>query len=563
MALTITKNIEKSVKPLIGWEKSNEVVKIGADGTPTKRIDLIAENVAINSLEKYCSAILISEEIGFKKIGKSNPEYVIVLDPVDGTYNSLKDIPFYSASIAIGRIANSSDEPENIVKNLKMKDLEVGVVRNIATGDTYYAKKGSGAYFLRKDEKKAISISNTQNLTESSIGLFAHDISTETLDFIKDRKFRRIRLFGSIALEMCYVARGSLDAFINVNESTRLCDIAAGYVIIKEAGGLVTDKNGQEVNLDLDVNAKVSIICSNETLHKKLVGIFGNKWRIKPTNIGIISRIDKEESIELAVNVINYLESKGIKYALDPGTYNALESRLSKKCDLINKIEDISHMISIGGDGTVLRASKMIKGNEIPIICINMGTVGFLTEFSKEDVFSAIDSVISGSYKIEKRTKLLSFLKFSDGKQQILPDSLNEVVITTKHPAKMLHFEVYINGNLVEDVRADGIIVSTPNGSTAYSLSAGGPIIEPTVDGFVIVPICPFKLSSRPLVVNANSEIKIKILKKSTLIVVDGNIEFEAKAGDELVIRKSESYAYFVKGDNFYSKLKKLSLMEN
>lgn len=562
MALTITKNIEKSIKPLIGWEKSNEVVKIGADGTPTKRIDLVAENTAISSIEKFGSAILVSEEIGFKKIGKNNPEYVIVLDPVDGTYNSLKDIPFYSASIAIGRLNGNTEKPDELIKNLKMKDLEVGVVRNIATGDTYYAKRGQGAYFLKKDEKKAISISNTSNLKDSSIGLFAHDISGETLDFIKDRKFRRIRLFGSIALEMCYVARGSLDAFINVNETTRLCDIAAGYVIIKEAGGYVTDKNGQEINLSLDVNSKTSIICSNEILHKKLVGIFGNKWSLKPTNIGIVSRIDREESTELALNVINYLESKGIKYALDIGTYDALKSRLPEKCNIITKIEDISHVISIGGDGTVLRTSKMINGNEIPIICINMGTVGFLTEFSKEDVFFAIDSVASGSYKIEKRTKLLSFLRFSDGKQQILPDSLNEVVITTKNPAKMLHFEVHINGGMVEDVRADGIIISTPNGSTAYSLSAGGPIIEPTVDGFVIVPICPFKLSSRPLVVNANSEIKIKILKKSTFIVVDGNIEFEAKAGDELVLRKSESYAYFVKGDNFYNKLKKLSLME-
>jgi NAD+ kinase len=134
-------------------------------------------------------------------------------------------------------------------------------------------------------------------------------------------------------------------------------------------------------------------------------------------------------------------------------------------------------------------------------------------------------------------------------------------VITTKNPAKMMHFEVYIDGSLVEDVRADGIIVSTPNGSTAYSLSSGGPIIEPTVEGFVIVPICPFKLSSRPLVVNANSEIKIKLLKKSTYVVIDGNTEFEAKKGDEIILRKSESNAYFVKGDNFYNKLKKLSLM--
>jgi NAD+ kinase len=238
------------------------------------------------------------------------------------------------------------------------------------------------------------------------------------------------------------------------------------------------------------------------------------------------------------------------------------DSIIPSNCDLIENIDDISHMISIGGDGTVLRASKITNGNEIPILCINMGTVGFLTEFSKEDVFKAIDEVINGNYEIEKRTKLMGFIRFKDGSQKILPDALNEVVVTTKNPAKMLHFEVYVNGNFVEDVRADGIIISTPNGSTAYSLSAGGPIVEPLVDGFIIVPICPFKLSSRPIVVDGNSEIKIKILKKSTLVVVDGDVEEIARMGDELILRKSDNYAYFVKGSNFYSKLKKLGLME-
>ena len=142
--------------------------------------------------------------------------------------------------------------------------------------------------------------------------------------------------------------------------------------------------------------------------------------------------------------------------------------------------------------------------------------------------------------------------------QKILPDALNEVVLITKSPAKMIHFEVYVNGEIVERVRADGLIISTPTGSTAYSLSAGGPILEPAVDAFIIVPICPFKLFSRPIVVDGNSEIKIKILKKSVLIVIDGNIEGFGKKGDELIFRKSDSYTYFVKGKPFYGKLKKL-----
>lgn len=255
MAIKMTESIEKGVKPLIGWEKSDEVVKIGADGTPTKRIDLIAENIAINFLEKYGGAILISEEIGMKKIGNNEPEYIVVLDPIDGTYNALNDIPIYSVSVAMGKIKSENLEKyknyDELLNNSTLSDLEVGVVKNIATGDIYYAQNGKGAYILKNGEKqeKQIRVSETKNLKDSSVGVFSYGLSPNTLAFIKDRKVRRIRLFGSIALEMSYVARGALDAFINVNETTRLCDIAAGYIIIKEAGGKITNKDGKPINL--------------------------------------------------------------------------------------------------------------------------------------------------------------------------------------------------------------------------------------------------------------------------------------------------------------------------
>jgi NAD+ kinase len=653
IAIKVAENIEKGIKPLIGWEKSNEIVKIGADGTPTKRIDIIAENIAINSIEKYCNALLISEEIGFKKIGNGNPKYVIVLDPIDGTYNALNDIPIYSVSVAIGKLTqivekyglynntikntgldaihkyigeinytyntndnvdysyknsnckinsknnaknntyhdggNNVDSTNNIdwssvLNNLTIGDLCAGVVKNIATGDTYFAEKGGGAYIVENGEKTKIVVSNTSNLKDASVGVFAYGLTTNTLDFIKDRKVRRIRIFGSAALEMCYVARGALDAFINVNKTTRLCDIAGGYVVLKEAGGIITDNNGKSLNMGLNVHEKTSIICSNKKLHKKFVGIFGNKWMLKPTKFGIISRVDRVDAVKLVFDIINYLDSKNIKYALESEVYSLINTINNKHADntnnvntnnvntnssanknlkyeLMNDLNDISHIISIGGDGTILRTSRIIDGNEIPIIPINMGTVGFLTEFDKTKVFDAIDKIINGNYEIEKRTKSSGLIKYDDGSQKILPDALNEVVIITKSPAKMLHFEVHVNGNFVEDVKADGLIISTPTGSTAYSLSAGGPILEPAVDAFVIVPICPFKLFSRPLVVDGNSEIKIRLLKKDTLVVVDGSVECEAKKGDEIILRKSNSYAYFVKGYNFYAKLRKLSVI--
>ncbi|HIP34688.1 MAG TPA: bifunctional NADP phosphatase/NAD kinase, partial [Methanothermococcus okinawensis] len=413
IARRVVDSIEKGIKPLIGWERSGEVIKIGADGTPTKRIDVIAENIAVNSIERYCNAILISEEIGVKKIGEEPPEYLIVLDPIDGTYNALNNLPIYSVSIAMGEIPQEIGDSKDIlhiVRSMNIEDLKLGMVKNIATGDIYYGIVNSGAYILEKNERewKKIKVSDTKNLKDASLGVFAYGLTTNTLNFIKDRKVRRIRIFGSVALEMCYVARGALDAFINVNKTTRLCDIAGGYVILKEAGGVITDRDGKPISMKLDIHERTSLICSNTALHQKLVGIFGNKWMLKPTRFGIISRLDKEEALDLVIQVINYLESRGIDYLLERELYNTLKDKVDirkYKGKVMEDLKDVSHMLSIGGDGTVLRTSRLIGGNEIPIISIDMGTVGFLTEFSRDGVFKAIDMVIKGNYEIEKRTK--------------------------------------------------------------------------------------------------------------------------------------------------------------
>ena len=610
IAKDIAKNIEKGVKPLIGWEKGTEIVKIGADGTPTKRIDLIAENIAINSLEKKCSAILISEEIGYKQIG-NNPKYIIVLDPIDGTYNALNDIPVYSVSVALGKLnnellgngiedsiknikninsnnnSNSSNNSnsnnnsnnsnnnyyEKILNKLTIDNLSVGVVRNIATGEVYCAEKGKGSFVIKNNIKKKISPSNISNLSEASVGVFAYGLTTNTLDFIKDRKVRRIRILGSAALELCFVARGSLDGFINVNNTTRLCDIAGGYVILKEAGGKITNRDGKPINMPLNINAKSSIICSNEILNKKFVGIFGNKWKLKPTKFLIVSRTDREDAINLSKKIINYLEKNNVNYSLDEELFKILENNINNKYKnknnkeiLFNNIKNISHIISIGGDGTVLKCIRLADNNEIPIISINKGTVGFLAEFSEENVFNIIDKVIKGNYEIEKRTKLGGYINkiINNNTNQIkIHDALNEIVLASKYPSKMVQFKVYINGNFVEDIRADGLIVSTPTGSTAYSLSAGGPIVEHNINGFIIVPICPFKLSSRPLVVKGSSEIKIKIVRKEALLSIDGIIEGELNCNDEIILRKSDSYGYFVKGVGFYENLRKLSILDS
>ncbi len=552
IAFKLVDEIDKKIKPIIGWEKADKTVKIGADGTPTKMIDLIAENIAINILEKY-GGILLSEEIGIKVLGE--PEYIYILDPIDGTYNALKQIPIYSTSVGIikvkekdKKILKNSDERfinKYIEKNYTINDIYIGVVKNLATGKVYYAVKNKGAFLKNDDEDINLKVSDIKNLKNASIGLFVYGLSNDLLEFLKEKMVRRIRLFGSISLEMCFVASKALDAYINLNESARLFDIAGSYIICKEAGAKITNKNGREISLPISISSKTSLILANEELHKKLVPIFGNKWSIKPLSFGFVVREDNYEAIKLAMELINFLKSKNIPYYIEEHLLNYISGE-------VIDIEKVSHLVAIGGDGTILRAARLANGNAIPIVPINMGKIGFLAEFEKEEAKEILDKVIKGEYEIEKRLKLSCIVN-----NKKLPSALNDVVIITKNPAKILHFEIYINDVLVEEVRADGIIVSTPTGSTAYSLSAGGPIVEPCIKCFIISPICPFKLSSRPLVISSENKIRIKLKSnKSALIAIDGNIEKEITKKDNVILKKSDEYSYFIKGKNFYKKLK-------
>ena len=210
-------------------------------------------------------------------------------------------------------------------------------------------------------------------------------------------------------------------------------------------------------------------------------------------------------------------------------------------------------VIAIGGDGTLLRTQSFIDHKKIPLIGINMGTVGFLTEIDPENAFSAIEEILAGNYFVERRNQLLVW------HDKELPPALNEVVLMTRKPAKMLHIQISVDDEIMEELRADGLIIATPSGSTAYSMSAGGPIIDPRVKAFIIVPICPFKLGARPTVVSDESIIKVKLLRegKKAIAVIDGQFEEEINYMDEIIFRKSENCAYFVRlTKDFYRKVR-------
>lgn len=267
--------------------------------------------------------------------------------------------------------------------------------------------------------------------------------------------------------------------------------------------------------------------------------------------IGIIARFDVPEAVELAGKVASFLLNRGVELSVDLKITEELPELREYGKDIRDM--DVDMILTIGGDGTILRTQSLIEGKEIPILGINMGTVGFLTEVDPENVFSALEDVLIGNYAVERRT-LLSV--YHNGE---LPSALNEVVMMTRKPAKMLHIEISVDDEVVEELRADGIIIATPSGSTAYSMSAGGPIVDPRVEAFLIVPICPFKLSARPLVVSNKSVIRVKLLRKGkkAIAVIDGQYEQEINHMEEVVFKKSDHCAHFVRlSKDFYRKVR-------
>ncbi len=247
----IIDKVDKAVSPITGREKSGKTVKIGADGTPTKMIDIVAEEKVVEILKNTGKPVtLVSEEIGELKIGEEPSEVIFVVDPLDGTMNALKNIPFYGISIAI------ADSSTKTLNSLTLQDIEMGFVKNLASGDLYEAIKGKGASLNGEN----ISPSSREDISGSLIGAYIRGAMNEMNKICKT--VRRIRLLGSVAIELCYVADGTYDAFLDIRGNLRVVDIAAAKLIVEEAGGTVANENGKSLNNKLNVTERTSVIAA-------------------------------------------------------------------------------------------------------------------------------------------------------------------------------------------------------------------------------------------------------------------------------------------------------------
>ncbi|HEX3100835.1 MAG TPA: NAD(+)/NADH kinase, partial [Pyrinomonadaceae bacterium] len=252
-------------------------------------------------------------------------------------------------------------------------------------------------------------------------------------------------------------------------------------------------------------------------------------------SVGIVVKPNHTEAMDTAEELSDWLKTKGIEQIGEPlpagNTPDGYDA--SMNADLI---------VVLGGDGTMISASRLIGKKDVLVLGVNYGSLGYLTDFRIEEMFPALESIIAGSYEIDRRVMLDTEL-VRDGETLVAGRVLNDVVINKAALARIIEIEVHLNGLFVNSFRSDGLIIATPTGSTAYNLSAGGPIIYPSMNAVVMTPICPFTLTNRPIVIPdaAEVEISLKDENEGVFLTFDGQTGHRMKAGDRVIIRKSET----------------------
>ena len=258
--------------------------------------------------------------------------------------------------------------------------------------------------------------------------------------------------------------------------------------------------------------------------------------------IGLISKAGDPGVTDTVATLAADLGKRGLKVILDtsaaahfaqPGEPVMKRAELARECDLA---------IVVGGDGTMLNAARSLAEANVPVLGVNLGRLGFLADVSPGEMQERLDEILSGRYEEERRS-LIHASVIRDGQTVSESDALNDAVIHKWDIARMIEVDTSIDQRFLNSLRADGLIVSTPTGSTAYALSGGGPILDPALEALVLVPICPHTLSNRPIVVSDQVEIEIVLQGDDTTraqITCDGQVNFGLVAGDRVIIRRKE-----------------------
>ncbi len=286
--------------------------------------------------------------------------------------------------------------------------------------------------------------------------------------------------------------------------------------------------------------------------------IFGTVFGVEAgmMQIAVFPNISKRRSGEIVDRIFNFYRNKNVRLVMP-----ATEARQFRKEEYGLPCVERVHVdmaLSIGGDGTLIGVCRRFQEQGIPVCGINLGTLGFLADIEPRELESRLGKILIGDYVVENRL-LLSAYTSDDLGEKFLGNAINDVVISKGTSARMLRMEIFINDTHLMNCKADGLIVSSPTGSTAYCLSAGGPILNPNIRALIVIPICPHTFQMRPIVVSEDDEVRIKLSANSEMTVtLDGQENFKVQPNYEIVVKKSRMTAQIVKfaDKNFYSVLK-------
>lgn len=515
--------VQAAIEKIPNSRCKGEEVCMGADGTPTSQIDKVAENAALMHIQSNRIPLnILSEEIGFVDNGA---EETLVMDPIDGTSNAIAGIPYFTISLAVG--------------TSKLSDIRLGYLRNPVTGDVYIAEKGKGAF------KNGCPIHVRKAVMDDLFVMIYMGNGAHPDAFALAKRVKSSRSLGCASLEMAIVGEGEADGFLMKSEkytrAIRIVDIAASTIILREAGGEVYDLEGNVLDMPFDLEHRSNFIAVGDMSVYNL--IITQRETLGEHRYGVYTNRHVRNAVKYTQEVIDALQ--GQTYFVDSDIAEVMGIPGMPLADM-----DVDIVIVVGGDGTLLRA---LQHTDAKVIGINGGSVGFLAEIDHDHIKEGIDRLLREDYIVETRFRLNCWYN-----GQYLTPSVNEAVVHTASVAKIRHFRVYIDDVLASELRADGLIISTPTGSTCYAMSLGAPYMDPKVKALMVVPMAAYKFNSRPFIVPATSKITVEnVLDKECLIVLDGQEEFKMDGCSKVDFMLSDRKARFIRYDtDFYSRVR-------
>ena len=261
---------------------------------------------------------------------------------------------------------------------------------------------------------------------------------------------------------------------------------------------------------------------------------------LPPRRIGIVGNREKKGARAMLPALVRWLKARDVKVALDRGIASAVRG-LGQGLPLRSLVARSDAVLVLGGDGTFLAAAREAARADVPILGVNLGGLGFLTETAESDLYTALEQLLAGDVEVEHRMMVEARVSARRSKSVWTECGLNDVVIHQSDESRMVHLELRLGRTAIGTLAADGLIVATPTGSTAYSLSAGGPIVRPTIEALLATPVCPHSLAFRPLLFGAGEKLRVRVgaSVNRARLTIDGQISRPLAAGDDIEIRRA------------------------